>query len=418
MTSVPGLGEIDPRWEVKRAKWILDRQLRPVREKDAVVTAFRDGQVTLRSNRRLDGFTEAALEIGYHGVRVGDVAVHSMDAFAGAIGVSDSDGKVSPVVHLYKADEATDARYVAYVLRAMANSRYVQTLAKGIRERSTSFDAAVLANVAIPYPGLEEQRRIADFLDRVTAQIDDAVDLRRKQVALIDLRSRSRISTMADFLGARHGFIKLRYVLQKIEQGWSPQCEDRIADPGEWGVLKAGCVNGGVFDPSQHKALPASIEPELRYRIRPGDLLVSRASGSLDMIGSAGVVPAEAGDRLLLCDKVYRLRTDRRRMKADFVAPMLGTHRVRQNIRLGVSGAEGMANNLPTAAVVNLSIPDAPLDDQDRTVVEIAHRRSAETDAKILLARQSAVLVERRHALITAAVTGQIEVSTAAGVTV
>src|SRR5687767_8784973 len=99
MTPVPGLGEIDPRWEVKRAKWILDRQLRPVREKDAVVTAFRDGQVTLRSNRRLDGFTEAALEIGYHGVRVGDVAVHSMDAFAGAIGVSDSDGKVSPVVH-------------------------------------------------------------------------------------------------------------------------------------------------------------------------------------------------------------------------------------------------------------------------------------------------------------------------------
>ena len=64
---------------------------------DGVVTCFRDGVVTLRKNRRLSGFTEAIFEFGYQGVQKGDLVIHAMDAFAGAIGVSDSDGKSTPV---------------------------------------------------------------------------------------------------------------------------------------------------------------------------------------------------------------------------------------------------------------------------------------------------------------------------------
>ncbi|MCX9076370.1 MAG: hypothetical protein OIN84_00190, partial [Candidatus Methanoperedens sp.] len=61
-----------------------------MRPSDETVTCFRDGVVTLRKNRRLEGFTESLKEIGYQGVRKGDLVIHAMDAFAGAVGVSDS----------------------------------------------------------------------------------------------------------------------------------------------------------------------------------------------------------------------------------------------------------------------------------------------------------------------------------------
>ncbi len=91
------LGDMPSHWALRKSKYIFNRVQREVRSVDGVVTAFRDGQVTLRSNRRTEGFTESIKEIGYQGVRKGDLLVHAMDGFAGAIGVSDSDGKCSPV---------------------------------------------------------------------------------------------------------------------------------------------------------------------------------------------------------------------------------------------------------------------------------------------------------------------------------
>jgi type I restriction enzyme S subunit len=150
------------------------------------VTAFRDGEVVLRSERRTDGFTESIQDSGYQGVEVGDLVVHSMDGFAGAIGVSRSAGKMSPVVHIYTAGPDVDLRFVQYYLRHLAATGYVESLAKGIRERSTSFDPATLADIPIPIPPIEEQRRIADFLDEQVNRIDQIVAAHVVQRPLIE----------------------------------------------------------------------------------------------------------------------------------------------------------------------------------------------------------------------------------------
>ena len=90
------LGDIPAHWETQRGKSLFTQSALPVRDDDEIVTFFRDGMVTLRRNRREDGFTNAVLELGYQGIRSGQLVLHSMDAFAGAIGISDSDGKCSP----------------------------------------------------------------------------------------------------------------------------------------------------------------------------------------------------------------------------------------------------------------------------------------------------------------------------------
>ena len=97
-SDIAWVGDIPDEWGTVKAKWLFKKMERPVRLEDDVVTAFRDGEVTLRKNRRTEGFTNALKEHGYQGIRKGDLVIHAMDAFAGAIGVSDSDGKSTPSV--------------------------------------------------------------------------------------------------------------------------------------------------------------------------------------------------------------------------------------------------------------------------------------------------------------------------------
>lgn len=119
------LGRIPKHWKMERAKWLFRKMERPVRPEDEVVTCFRDGVVTLRKNRRLRGFTESLKEIGYQGIRKGDLVIHGMDAFAGAIGVSDSDGKGTPVYSVCQPKSGSNSHYYVHIVREMARSKWI-----------------------------------------------------------------------------------------------------------------------------------------------------------------------------------------------------------------------------------------------------------------------------------------------------
>lgn len=181
-SGIKWLGMIPKHWDILRAKNIFVRKNRLVREEDETITCFRDGQVTLRKNRRSDGFTEAVKEIGYQGVRIGDLVIHQMDAFAGAIGVSDSDGKSSPVyICLRPKIENCINQYYAYLLREMARAGFIRALYRGIRERSTDFRFETFANVSLPVPTLEEQRDIIDYIDAKCTDIDATIALKEQK---------------------------------------------------------------------------------------------------------------------------------------------------------------------------------------------------------------------------------------------
>lgn len=134
---------------------------KPVRDDDGVITCFRDGEVTLRSNRREDGFTMSDKEIGYQGIDIGDLVVHGMDGFAGAIGISDSRGKASPVLNVLDTNQ--NKRYIMYYLRSMAYSDVFLALATGIRVRSCDLRWNKLADLSYPVPPLDEQKRLLNM---------------------------------------------------------------------------------------------------------------------------------------------------------------------------------------------------------------------------------------------------------------
>ncbi len=113
-SGIQWLGDIPEHWEVKKGKLLFEKLERPLEEGYETITCFRDGTVTLRKNRRLRGFTESLKEIGYQGVHKYDLVIHGMDAFAGAIGVSDSTGKSSPVYLVCKSRNHEDPFFYAY----------------------------------------------------------------------------------------------------------------------------------------------------------------------------------------------------------------------------------------------------------------------------------------------------------------
>lgn len=182
-SGIEWVGEIPASWTCIRGKYILKYLQKPVRSGDGVITCFRDGEVTLRSNRREEGFTMSDKEIGYQGVDKGDLVVHGMDGFAGAIGISDSRGKASPVLNIL--DTKQNKKYIMYYLRNMAYGDVFTALATGIRVRSCDLRWNKLAELLYPIPSKEEQDIIVEFIDSVIEKTDMIIAQKQEQLTTL-----------------------------------------------------------------------------------------------------------------------------------------------------------------------------------------------------------------------------------------
>ncbi|MFY2507326.1 restriction endonuclease subunit S [Vibrio pectenicida] len=422
-SGIEWLKEMPAHWDLVKAKHIFKKVQRAVRPEDSIVTAFRDGEVTLRSNRRTDGFTNAAKEIGYQGVRRGDLLVHAMDGFAGAIGISDSNGKCSPVCSVC----IPWYQNLGYLVRQLAVTDYITSLAKGIRERSTEFRFNEFSGLFLAVPSKVEQQKIANFLDYETAKIDTLITKQEKLIELLKEKRQAVIShavtkglnpdapmkdSGVEWLGEvpEHWDItSLRRFINKMEQGKSPECDSSPAPIEQWGVLKTSCVNNAKFDPTANKMLPPHIEPHSKYEVKGGDILMSRASGSINLIGSVAKVQNDVRTKILLSDKVFRLYLTSL-MNTDFFVHLMASSYVRTLVENAISGAEGMANNITKSAIMDFTIPVPPVEEQKLVVADL-EKQANRFDILVAKAESANTLIkERKAALISAAVTGKIDV--------
>ncbi|MCF2654696.1 restriction endonuclease subunit S [Prevotella loescheii] len=182
-TNIPWIKEIPEHWEALRAKHMFNKEQRPVEEGDEIVTCFRDGEVTLRKNRRTTGFTEATDYSHYQHICKGDLVIHQMDAFAGSAGVSDSDGMGTPVLSVCtpKSNNILN-EYYAHIVRLMGKNGFILSLYRGIRERSSDFRFDTFANLWLPVPTIEEQKQIVAHITDKTSKIDKLIANINKEI--------------------------------------------------------------------------------------------------------------------------------------------------------------------------------------------------------------------------------------------
>lgn len=281
-------------------------------------------------------------------------------------------------------------------------------------------------NFRFAMPEINEQEKIANFLDHETAKIDTLITKQQELIKLLKEKRQAVIShavtkglnpnapmreSSMEWLGEvpeHWDVLQIRRILDLMEQGKSPECESRPAEIGEWGVLKTSCVNQAKYQSDENKFLPEHIAPFPQYEVRVGDVLMSRASGSIDLIGSVAYV-YETPPRILLSDKIFRLNISERVNRIFFTYLMQSSY-VRSLIEVSISGAEGMANNITKTAVLGFKFSMPPLSEQNE-IVDYLRKKTTQFD-KLLNQTEQAVskLQERRTALISAAVTGKIDV--------
>ncbi|WP_321927856.1 restriction endonuclease subunit S [Paraburkholderia guartelaensis] len=315
--------------------------------------------------------------------------------------------------------------FLLYVLRGMRTE--FQRLMMGSTHQTLYMPD--IAKLAMSLPPVDEQSTIVRFLDRETDKIDALIAEQEKLLTLLAEKHQATIlravtrGLNCDVRMKNSGVVwlgqvpvhwvvcTLRRVLFRIEQGWSPECINRPADGLEWGVLKAGCLNGGVFNPVENKALPETLDPVAALEVLHGDLLMSRASGSPKLVGSVAYV-SEPPPRLMLSDKIFRLHP-MGWVLPRFLAAALNSVPLRLQIEASISGAEGLANNLPQSSLKDFWIAIPPEQEQEDIAAFIETETTKLNTLKNEVERVIALLSERRSAVIAAAVTGKIDVRNA-----
>lgn len=319
-------------------------------------------------------------------------------------------------------NEQTNVRFLFWWLTS--NYQNIRNLAGG--DLRDGLNLELLGSIDCPALPFPEQTLIASFLDEETKKIDALIAEQQRLVESLKGKRRAIIALAVvkglnpdvpmkpsgidwiDAVPSNWRILKLKFVIRKIEQGWSPQCENVPAEEGEWSVLKVGCVNGGRFNPQENKKLPQTLDPEPKLGICKDDLLISRAN-TRELVGSAAVT-LTSYPKHMLCDKLYRLTVGGDKCNPHYVALFLSTPSARSEIELAATGASQSMVNIAQSVITNMVFPVPPLDEQQKIVEHIADE-DRKLESLINKALHAVVLLqERRSALIAAAVTGQIDV--------
>ena len=263
----------------------------------------------------------------------------------------------------------------------------------------------LVGSLLVPYLPLEAQRAIAHYLDSETSRIDALIAKKRHMIDLQEERYRTALDITVSTLD--WPLAPLGRFVTRISQGDSPRAANRPAEPGEWGVLKLSAVKYGRFIPSENKAMAddAVIDRELMPTV--GDLLVTR-SNTPQYVGDVAAV-TEAPGQVLLCDLIYRLKLDSR-LHASFAAAALLTARSRYQLSSSARGTSQSMVKLRGEDIKAIRIPLAPWAEQVRVVDALEKRRSLHATTRASLEHQIELLIEHRQALITAAVTGDLDI--------
>lgn len=228
----------------------------------------------------------------YQLVEPGDLAVNKMKAWQGSLGLSQLEGVVSPAYFIYTpVSRSFDQRYLNYLIRSRLLAAEFARLSDGVRPQQWDLDPKAFERVPLPEPPMKEQRRIADYLDCETATIDALI---AKQVELMNrLRERRQAVIDRAFVSTSEIVILRRHLV--------------LNDSGAWGEDPTGADDVAVLRSTEQTVdgYWAISDPALRTlsqterqntRLREGDLIVTKTSGSFKHVGKTTLVDNEVAE--------------------------------------------------------------------------------------------------------------------------
>lgn len=417
-SKIHWLGELPAHWTTKPL-WTLFRRTKRIGFKsEQLLSVYRDHGVIPKASRD-DNNNKASDDLSvYQLVKPGDLAINKMKAWQGSVAISEHQGIVSPAYFIYEATHQEDSRYLHYLLRSPRYITGYLSISKGIRVNQWDLEPQYHSRTPVVLPPKVEQTAIATFLDSETAKIDELIAEQEKLITLLAQKYQATIS-------------------QAVTKGLNPDAPMKDSGvawlgeiPAHWATpplyLRYSCELGKMLDSGRitgahlvpylrnvdvqwanvnFEDLPSmDIEPgeHDRYTVRNGDLLVCEGGE----VGRTAIVQ-EAPELLGFQKALHRMRAI-----ANDESPSFMFYTLNWAAKYGVFDGGGQATiaHLTGEQLRKYRFPKPPIVEQT-AIAALLDLESTRLNALTTEAtRGIALLKERRSALISAAVTGKIDV--------
>ncbi len=433
-SGVEWLGEIPEHWNVNTIKSILEERKEsnsPLKTENILSLCMYRGVIPYSEkgnsgNKAKEDLT--AYKLAYPG----DIVLNSMNVVAGSVGLSKYFGAVSPVYYMLRPRNKQDkVEFFNDIFQSESFQKSLFGLGNGIMVKESESTGKLntirmripmdkLNTVLIPYPPSKEQQQIANFLDKATAKIDTLIEKQTKQIELLKEKRQAVIShavtkginpnvpmkdSGVEWLGVipeHWGTSPLKFLISEPLMYGANESADRDNPNDPRYIRITDIKKDGTLHEHTFKSLP--IEIAKPYLLKENSLLLTRTGAT---VGKSFLYEISWG---VACFAGYLIKAVISPNKAlsKYVYYFTNTHNYWQWLKS--SQIQATIENVSAEKYSSLSLPVPSLAEQ-RQIVEYIDDKTSKIDILIEKSNKSIELLkEKRTALISAAVTGKIDV--------
>lgn len=418
-SGVPWLGEVPGHWELSRIGSRFSERREKVSDTEyPPLSVTKNGIVP-----QLDTAAKTDDNDNRKCVLAGDFVINSRSDRKGSSGLSALDGSVSLINTVIRPDSTMHGQFVHHLFRSVAFQEEYYRYGKGIVADLWSTNYGEMKAITLAVPPLEEQAAIAAFLDRETAKIDALVAEQERLIALLKEKRQAVISYAVTKGLNPDAPMKDSGIewLGEIPAHWEVVALNRLIDPYRritYGIVQPGqpdpngrfMIRGqdysqGWADPSTVFRVSDEVEiPYRRARLQQGDIVMTIVGAGT---GNTAVVP-EQYDGANITQTTARIASNAELCCADYLTFALASSGGKTQVGLFQKGAAQPGLNLEHLKAFFICLP--PKDEQEQIAAHLSAASRLDDDVREAAQVTITLLQERRAALISAAVTGKIDV--------
>ncbi|PNP97526.1 restriction endonuclease subunit S [Sphingobium sp. SA916] len=420
-TGIEWLGQVPADWR-QVPFWALFRRVkRSGYQDEQLLSVYRDYGIVRKADRG-DNFNKPSEDLSaYQLVEEGDLAINKMKAWQGSVGVSEHRGIVSPAYFVYRPLHTHENRFLHYLLRSAEYTAGYLSLSKGIRVNQWDLDPTYHSRMPVLLPSRNEQVSIAAFLDRETAKIDALIEEQRRLIALLKEKRQAVISKAVtkgldphapmkhsgiEWLGEvpAHWMVAplgCRYEVQLGRMLNSERTEGNELRP----YLRVADVQWDTINTTDLPLMDFPPEARARYRLKEGDLLINEGGS---YVGRSAIWRGDI-DECYYQKALHRVRAfDPRFDTAEFLLFVM-----EWATKYGIfvaGGNQTTIDHLTAEQLRSYRFAFPPRHEQDGIATHLRTAIAGLENLRATADKAIELLSERRAALISAAVTGKIDV--------
>ncbi|WP_323884634.1 restriction endonuclease subunit S [Aeromonas caviae] len=421
--DIPSCWDIFPLLRIAKIKSIINKQ------DEELLSVYLDRGVIKFSDVDEKRTNVTSLDLSkYQFVEKGDFVLNNQQAWRGSVGVSEYIGIVSPAYLVLSLSKEINPKYANYLFRDGSMVSQYLICSKGVGTIQRNLYWPHLRRTVIALPPYNEQTAIANFLDKKTNQIDEAIAIKEQQILLLNERKQILIQQVVtqgldptvpmkdsgvEWIGKipeHWDIIKLKNIIKTLESGVSVNAsESESATSSDIGVLKTSAVYRFKFDPLENKKVFASDIKRVACPVKAGSIIISRMNAP-DLVGASGYVYHDYPN-LYLPDRLWQARFDSaEELYAAFISHVLITKGVRTVIESIATGSSPSMKNISKGDFLSIKIAKPPVNELKEITENIDSINAITEKMVIHYTQQIQKLKEYKTTLINSAVTGKIKV--------